>query len=95
MTAPEDLFPEAHSLSPRLAWLAQHGLTTIEQPLPRSTIGPRNSMPWVCQNKSKTVAIFGEDETDATLAYAKVMGIRHYMLEQPMTEGVKQVREEW
>ncbi len=80
----EDAFAGMVALSPRLRWLEQHGLTTIDQPLPRREIGPRNSMPWCCHNKAKTVCMFGEDEVDATMLYAQVMGLKHWMLEQTM-----------
>lgn len=98
MSDKEDLFPDAHSDSPRLAWLKRHDLMTVEQPLPRREIGPRNSMPWCCHNASKTVCMFGEDEVDATMLYAKVMGIVHYLLdsyEQRHGAADAQAGEDW
>lgn len=86
MTDQPDLFPEARSLSPRLQWLAAHGLETVEQQLPRLGIGPRSTLPWVCHNLTKTIAVFGGDEMDATIRMAELLGVRHYTLEQTMTE---------
>lgn len=82
----EDCFADLVVLSPRLAWLKQHGLETVEQQLPRLGIGPRSTLPWVCHNLTKTVAVFGEDELDATIRMAELLGVKHWTLEQTMTE---------
>lgn len=77
----DDLFPSAVSQSPRLKWLAEHGLLTREDELPRMGIGPRKTMPFVCLNSDKTVATFGETEDEATERMAALLNLKHWKLE--------------
>jgi len=92
-----DLFPEAFSKSPRLAWLERHKLLTVQQQLPRLGIGPRNTMPWVCSNYTNTVAAFGEDELEATKRMAETMCIKHWEMEayEAAISEQPKAEEEW
>lgn len=76
-----DLFPEARSLSPKLAWLQKHNLHTRLDTLPRSYIGPCDRQPWICGNAGDTVCTFGDSEEEAILEYCEQIGLKHYSLE--------------
>lgn len=70
----DDLFPEAHSLSPCLAWLKKHGLYTCEKK-------QKHEYQWICASKIKPIMVDGVDENDAIMNYCADQKIKHWTLE--------------
>lgn len=75
-----DLFPVEHTPSPRLQWLAKHGLMTKKSDLPRAFAGGADR-PWICCNPAYTRKGFGYTEEEAILDYCEVFGVKHWSVE--------------
>lgn len=75
-----DLFPAATSASPRLRWLAKHGLMTRHYDGPHGCGGPEGPG-WICGNVARTRNAGGESEREAEMAYAARYGIKHWAME--------------
>lgn len=75
-----DLFAGIENDSPRLRWLAENGLMTRKDELPRSYLGDQ-MLPWVCCRPAMTVCCFGLTEADSIWAWARRFGLKHYSVE--------------
>jgi hypothetical protein len=75
------LFPIPESPSPRLAWLAKHGLITRKNTLPHAFIAPADR-PWICCNPAYTQKGFGFTEEEAILDYCELFGLTHWTVEE-------------
>lgn len=74
-----DLVDIPESLSPRMQSLRTNRCQTRLESLPRGRIGPFDTKPWSCCNYGQTVCGFGDDEIEATMAYARIIGVEHWL----------------
>lgn len=92
MTTQLDWCPDAVMLSPKLAFLAKHGLHTECERLPRGRIGPFDTRPWSCNNAGRTISGFGETEDEAIVYFCRTASVRHWLEDTAWMRSAQETR---